>query len=133
MTVDDYASWEKRSELYDREGFSFHSMLAVPLIGFGGVVGVLNIARTVLQPFDEQAIWLAELFAAQAATALENARLYDENSRLYQMEREQRRRLQESHDQLVRVEKIAAWAGWRPHSPTRSIIPCRPSKAIWSW
>jgi two-component system NtrC family sensor kinase len=108
LTVDDYARWEKRSELYEREGFSFHALLAVPLSGPGGVLGVLNIARTDHQPFDEQAVWLAELFAAQAATALENARLYSENSRLLRMESEQRRRLQESHEQLVRVEKIAA-------------------------
>lgn len=77
------------------------AMLAVPLSGPTATLGVLNIISNQQANFTADDRWLAELFAAQAAIALDNARLYKQ-------ERDQLRRLQESQAQLIQVEKMVA-------------------------
>jgi PAS domain S-box-containing protein len=62
-------------ETYIRE------VLAVPLLGAKGVLGVLDLGGTKGQTFDEYDEWLTELFAAQAAVALENAGLHTQTQR----------------------------------------------------
>ncbi len=52
--------------------------LATPLLLEGVPIGAIFIRRTVVRPFSEQQIRLLEIFAAQAALALENARLFRE-------------------------------------------------------
>ena len=81
LVVEDYHTWPGRAAVYEGES-RFRATLAVPLLGADGVLGVLDIGggerkRT----FDERDVWLAELFAAQAAVALEHARLHEEEQR----------------------------------------------------
>jgi GAF domain-containing protein len=76
QTVEEYRTWPGQAEPYAGES-RITSILGVPLVGRAGVLGVLDIGggerkRT----FSERDIRLAELFAAQAATTLENARLF---------------------------------------------------------
>jgi len=65
------------------------------------LLGVLGVLSTRPAAFTEQDERLLVLFANQAAVALENARLF-------QVERDQFNRLQESQTQLIQAEKMAA-------------------------
>jgi GAF domain-containing protein len=56
----------------------WQSIIGVPLLRDGEVLGVLDLARPVAGPFTPQQIKLIETFADQAVIAIENARLFDE-------------------------------------------------------
>ena len=54
------------------------SMLGVPLIRDGKLIGVMGFARAVVKSFNAKEIELATTFANQAIIAIENARLLTE-------------------------------------------------------
>ncbi|HSB90303.1 MAG TPA: PAS domain S-box protein [Anaerolineales bacterium] len=77
MSVEDYTVWPDRSSVYERG--HFRRVLAVPLTVGHKIVGVLNAADLdKAGAFTPEEIRLAELFADQAAIAVENARLLED-------------------------------------------------------
>ena len=74
MLIPDYQSWSGRLPEY----LDIHSTMCVPLKVGERVVGCFTTARFGQQrPFNEDDLNLLELFAQQAAVAVENARLYE--------------------------------------------------------
>ena len=59
----------------------WRSLLAVPMLREGGIVGALVVRRRQTGPFSEDISDLLETFASQSALALVNARLYSELER----------------------------------------------------
>ncbi|MBN1659874.1 MAG: GAF domain-containing protein [Anaerolineae bacterium] len=79
--VDDYQAWAGRAAAYEQEQ-RLGMLLALPLVSGETGLGVLEIGVAKGRAaFKDRDIRLAELFAAQAAIALENARLFEESQR----------------------------------------------------
>src|SRR5207244_5446198 len=72
----------RSGEFQDRlEVAQARSVLAVPLWAKGAIIGVLCIGDRIDRSFFEDEVTLLQTFADQAAIALENARLFDEQRR----------------------------------------------------
>ncbi|HBY94179.1 MAG TPA: hypothetical protein DEP84_09490 [Chloroflexi bacterium] len=78
LIVDDYRSWEYRSHQF--EGAPLTAAVGVPMLYSGELVGILGVGETgeTVRKFTEAEARLLSLFAAQAASAVRNARLFDE-------------------------------------------------------
>ncbi len=87
LIVDDYRAYPYRAAIYDNE--LFRAVIAVPLIHHGQVIGVLDILDDAdRRTFTDDDLWLLDLFASQAAQAMENARTYVELEHAYRKQRE---------------------------------------------
>lgn len=76
LRLDDYAHWES---LHTEIDAPIRAVLGVPLSAGGEVDGVLVVYRQEQDvPFEPSDVRLAELLVAQAAVAMENARLFEE-------------------------------------------------------
>ncbi|MCE9645729.1 MAG: GAF domain-containing protein [Chloroflexi bacterium] len=76
LIVDNYQTWPGRAKVYDQIE-SFFALMAVPVLWQGrvsAVIDVLHAEKSVL--FNQDDLELLSLFAAHAAIAVENARLY---------------------------------------------------------
>ncbi len=86
-------------EAYRRGGYT--AFLGVPLILGPEVLGVLSVRTRREQGFSLEDLALAMAFAAQAAIALENSRLYQATQRAYE-------ELSETQEQLTQARKMEA-------------------------
>ncbi|HVP22110.1 MAG TPA: GAF domain-containing protein, partial [Anaerolineaceae bacterium] len=79
VTVGDYHAWE--NHLSEFEVFPFSSMMQVPMVYQGELIGVLGVAE--IEPgtrkFNQMDVTLLSLFAEQAASAIKNGRLFEES------------------------------------------------------
>lgn len=92
-------------EIDARIPFSTRSVLAVPLISQGRVIGVLKVLNKTNDDFNRDDTQLLQSIASSVSIALENARLYRETLSLAEHEREVRRIFQKFVPKEV-VEKI---------------------------
>ncbi len=76
LIVEDYQTWEGRAQLYEADQ-PFTTVLEMPLKWREQILGVLAIADVRERTFNQDDVWLANLFATQAAIAIGNARLYE--------------------------------------------------------
>ncbi len=76
LIVDDYHAWEHRSPKYAEAPFT--AVVEVPMLYAGELIGVLSVHEigATAHKFSEADARLLSLFAAQAAGAVHNARLY---------------------------------------------------------
>ena len=79
----------------------YRAVLALPLLIQDRAVGVLAVGDRAGRVFTDEEIRLAEAFGGQAATALENSRLYGEL-------REALEKVETSQQQLVQTERLRA-------------------------
>jgi signal transduction histidine kinase/HAMP domain-containing protein len=75
LIIDDYSQWEGRSHRYEAD--NIHATLAAPLMVSGRLVGAISISDVnPVRGFVHDDVILLNLFASQAAIAIENARLF---------------------------------------------------------
>jgi PAS domain S-box-containing protein len=102
LVINDYAAWGECEPLAQTGGHMTRALVAVPLLGRHATLGVLLVTGDERKlRFDEHDAKLIELFAVQAAIALENAQLYER-------QQEQYRRLQDAQSRLIQSEKMSA-------------------------
>lgn len=86
----------------DKEsGFTTQSILCVPLQTKGRTIGAIEVMNKRQGPFTDEDLRRLTALAAPAATAIENARLYEDL-------RQGMRRLEETQAQLIQSAKLAA-------------------------
>jgi GAF domain-containing protein/DNA-binding response OmpR family regulator len=83
------------------EQAGYRAVLALPLLIQDQAIGVLAVGDQAGRVFTEEEIQLAQAFASQAATALENSRLYGEL-------REALEELETSQQQIIQSERLRA-------------------------
>lgn len=79
------------------------SWLGLPLVQNDNVLGMLSISRLNVAPFNADEIEAVSIFSTQAATALGNARLFEQIQQANQELERQQKHLQEMVDELNRV------------------------------
>jgi PAS domain S-box-containing protein len=78
INVDDYQEWEGKTRAY--EAFSWRSVIGVPVSRKDQFFGVIDILADQPGAFSDSDAKLLNLFAAQTAIAIENARLFQSTS-----------------------------------------------------
>jgi signal transduction histidine kinase len=107
---------------FDREsGFVTRSILCVPLQTKGQTIGAIEALNKRSGPFDQEDLRLLTSLAAPAATAIENARLYEELRRgMHRLEETQTQLVQSAR--LAAVGELAAGVAHEINNPLTSII-----------
>jgi len=73
----------------------------VPLVAKGTVIGAIEVLNKIDGPFDVGDLRMMEALALSAATAIENAKLF-------QREKQALEKLRRAQDELVRAQRLAA-------------------------
>ncbi|MFZ5919236.1 MAG: GAF domain-containing protein [Chloroflexota bacterium] len=81
-------------------GFKTRSILCVPLISKGKVIGAIEVLNKIAGQFSPDDQRMTEALALSAATAIENAQLYRQVTQTLEQ-------LQQTQDELVRAQRLA--------------------------
>ncbi len=123
ILTSDASTDERFADLASVRDFQIRSAICAPLIRREDVLGVLFLNTTSgTALFTENDVDLVSTMAAQAAAAIENARLYTHLKQAYQ-------ELEEAQDQLIRSEKlgtIGTLAASLAHDMSNIISPLAP-------
>lgn len=84
-------------------GFKTRSILCVPLVSKGKVIGAIEVLNKIEGHFDADDRRMTEALAHSAATAIQNAQLF-------QREKQALERLKQAQDELVRAQRVALLA-----------------------
>ncbi len=102
LLVPDVSADSRHYEQVDvASGFITRSILCVPLMAKGAVIGAIEVLNKISGPFDADDQRMTEALALSAATAIENARLF-------QREKQALEKLRRAQDELVRAQRLAA-------------------------
>ncbi len=106
VVVNDFAaSTLFQGYMYEMNHFRADSVLAVPLVSQGRVIGVLEVLNKTIGDFNNDDAQLLQSIASSVSIALENARLYSETLSMAEQEREIRRIFQKFVPKEI-VDKI---------------------------
>jgi len=86
----------------------YRSILAVPMLREGVVLGVLTLTRSEVRPFTDKQIELVSTFADQAAIAIENVRLFESVEARTRELAASLEDLRTTQDRLVQTQKLAS-------------------------
>jgi signal transduction histidine kinase len=107
LIIPDYQTWEYRSDKYTET--IVRSVMVVPLLIGNQLVGALaSVHLDEGRIFDNNDLKLLNMFAPLAATAIENARLFNKTTRLLEEAEQRATELKRTQDQLVQQEKLAS-------------------------
>jgi GAF domain-containing protein len=84
-----------------KSGVKTRSLLCVPLVAKGTVIGAFEVLNKIGSPFNDNDLRMAEALALSAATAIENASLF-------QREKDALEKLKQMQDELVRTQRLVA-------------------------
>jgi signal transduction histidine kinase/uncharacterized protein YigA (DUF484 family) len=101
IVPDVYADQRFNAKVDKQSGFTTTSILCVPLETKGHPIGAVEVMNKRNGPFTQEDLSLLQNLAIPAATAIENAQLYEEQTRTI-------KRLAETQHQLVESAKLAA-------------------------
>lgn len=88
LLINDFVN-DKKFQSVNEESFPIRSLLSVPLISKGHMIGLLTVFNKKSQnDFSREDQRLLTIIAAQSAQVIENARLYEEEIHLQQIEKE---------------------------------------------
>lgn len=83
LIMDDYRHWNGRADLYD--GYPFAAVLGVPIHYGDEFLGVLDVMRDAQQAFTQTDAELLTLFGTQAAIAIKNAQLLQDQRQQWEL------------------------------------------------
>lgn len=107
LIIPDYQVWEGRSNKYSKT--TARGVMVVPLLSGNKLVGALaSVHLEENRHFGISDLNLLNMFAPLAATAIENARLFNKTNLLLEEAEHRATELKRTQDQLVRQEKLAS-------------------------